>query len=482
MKSILLRQAQVVDGTGAAPCVMDVRVRAGYVAEMAQAIQPDGDECFDCQGLVLTPGFVDVHTHDDAQVLRDPGMLAKLSQGVTTVITGNCGISLVPLVTSQPISPLDLLHPTQFAYPDMASYAIAVQAACPAVNVAALIGHTTLRAVAMSAYDRAASDSEIAVMAQHLDRALSEGALGLSSGLFYQPAHAADAHEMQALTRVVGKHGGLYVTHIRSEMDAIVDAMQEAADAAGVAQVPWVLSHHKCAGPRNWGRTIETLALIDRLALQQEVGLDAYPYTAGSTLLREDLVDGVIDILITRSQTHPDQVGRYLADIARDWGVDQRDACRRLIPGGACYFQIREDDMQRVLAHPLTMIGSDGLPHDERPHPRLWGAFTRVLSHYCLKQGLFDLPTAVHKMSGLSARRFGLVDRGVLRVGARADLVLMDLARVRDTATYESPTSMSEGIERVMVNGHWALVQGQPTGTRSGQFLRRAQAPLPAAR
>lgn len=476
MNGILLQQAQVIDGTGGPARTLDVRVRGGRITDMADRLAPQGEECIDCAGLTLTPGFIDVHTHDDAQVLRDPGMLAKLSQGVTTVVTGNCGLSLVPLVTDRPPSPLDLLHPEQFRYPDLASYAQAVDAAQPAVNVASLVGHTALRAVAMDRHDRPATEAEIERMSAHLDAALAQGALGLSSGLFYQPAFAADAREMQALTRVVGRHGGLYVTHIRSEMDGILESMQEAADAAGAGGVPWVLSHHKCAGPRNWGRTLETLALVDRLAARQEVGLDAYPYTAGSTLLREDLVDGVIEILVARSEPYPEMVGRWLADVAREWGVDQKEACRRLMPGGACYFQIHEDDMRRVLAHPLTMIGSDGLPHDERPHPRLWGAFTRVLSHYCLQERLFDLPQAIHKMSGLSARRFGLADRGVIRVGAHADLVLMDLPRVRDTATYEAPIRMSEGIERVMVNGRWALAQGQPMGQGSGRFLGRGGA------
>jgi N-acyl-D-amino-acid deacylase len=397
-----------------------------------------------------------VHTHDDAIVLDAPEMTPKLSQGVTTVVTGNCGLSVAPYVVDEPQGALTLLG-RAFRYPSVAAYARAVEQAVPAVNVAPLVGHTTLRFACMDDLSQPASAAELAAMCALLDRCMSEGAIGLSSGLFYDEAMPAPASEVTALARVVARHHGVYASHMRSEMADILDAMHEASDTAFEAGVPLVISHHKCAGPANWGRTKETLPLIDRLAVRQDIALDAYPYVAGSTVLREDLVDGIIDVLVSWSAPHPQMTGRLLAAIAEEWGVTQREACLRLKPGGACYFQMHEDDVRRVLAHPRTMIGSDGLPHDKHPHPRLWGAFPRVLGRYWREQKLFSLEQAVHKMTGLSARNFRLRERGEIRAGWYADVVVFDPQRVRDMATYEQPLERPEGIERVYVNGRLAL-------------------------
>jgi N-acyl-D-amino-acid deacylase len=303
-----------------------------------------------------------------------------------------------------------------------------------------------------------------------------EGAHGLSSGLFYEQAFAAPAEEVTGLARIVARHGGVYATHLRSEMAAIVEAIHEAGDTAFGAGAPLVISHHKCAGPANWGRTNETLPLIDALAQRQDIALDVYPYVAGSTVLREDLVDGVIDILITWSDPHPAVTGRMLADIAHDWGVDQKEACRRLQPGGACYFQMKEEDVERVIAHPRTMIGSDGLPHDRHPHPRLWGAFPRVFARYWRERGLFTLEQAVHKMTGMTARNLRIADRGLLRVGAMADVVVFDPETIADTATYDKPHGVSLGVERVFVNGVLAYRGGDAEVrvlARAGRMLTR---------
>lgn len=482
----LLEGGLVIDGSGGPSWPGDVlivgtrieRVGAGLRERLPAGLGLADVEVVDCRGQAIAPGFIDAHTHDDAIVLREPAYLAKLSQGITTVVTGNCGISLAPYRTPQAKPPLTLLGAGSFHYPTMAAYRAAVDAAAPALNVAALVGHTTLRFATMDELGRAASADERARMAALLDASLAEGALGLSSGLFYEEAFAAPADEVTALARVVARHGGVYATHLRSEMQAILEAMHEAADSAFDAGVPLVLSHHKCAGPAQWGRTRETLPLVDALALRQPVALDVYPYVAGSTVLREDLVDGVIDVMLTWSDTHPDLSGRLLGDIAAEWGVDQKTACRRLMPGGACYFQMHEDDVERVIAHPRTMIGSDGLPHDRHPHPRLWGAFPRVFARYWRERRLFTLEEAVHKMTGLTARNFRLDGRGLLRAGAAADVVVFDPARIADTATYAEPISASVGVVAVYVNGArtYAEADGAVVQARAGRMLSRGSA------
>jgi N-acyl-D-amino-acid deacylase len=471
----LLKNGRVIDGSGRTGIVTDVLIDGQHIARVGDIDPATARQVIDCGGLVVAPGFIDVHTHDDAIVLDAPAMLPKISQGITTVIVGNCGISLTPVVTQTPIEPLGLLGAKYFRYDRLAAYADTVNDNPPAINVAALIGHTSLRAAAMSRFDRPANAGEREDMAKRMRQAMDDGALGLSSGIFYETAYAADESELIAVATAAAQAGGVYATHIRSELSGLIEAMEEAARTAHQARLPLVFSHHKCAGPANWGRAGETLALMDRLATRQPIGLDVYPYTAGSTVLREDLVDGVIDIIITGSEPHPEMTGRMLSDIAALWGVNQQEACRRLLPGGACYFQIDEEDMQRVLRHPRSMIGSDGLPHDVHPHPRLWGTFPRVLGQYCREIGLLSLESAIFKMTALPAAQFGLKDRSLIAPGFFADITVFDPQRIRDRATFTEPVQTSEGVRHVFVNGSLGYEENgnHRVYSRNGRFLWR---------
>ena len=427
----------------------------------------------DATDRVLAPGFIDVHTHDDNAVLATPSMPAKISQGVTTVIGGNCGISLAPIIDIDPPAPLNLLgDSSKFRFETMAAYFSAVEAAKPSINVAALVGHSTLRAGVMDDLKRSATETEINAMGQKLAASLAAGAIGFSTGLYYKTATAAKMEEVIALAKVLAKGGGIYTTHMRDEADHIMDSLQETKTTAEEANVPVVVSHHKCAQPRNWGRSNETLAFIEETRGSIAMGLDAYPYAAGSTVLDPDWAHDDIRIMITTSAPYPGAKGRDLSDIAEEWNCSLKEAAVKLSPAGAIYFQIDEGDMQRILAYPPTMIGSDGLPHDEHPHPRLWGTFPRVLGHYSRDLGLFDLQTAVHKMTGLSAQTFGITDRGVVREGAYADLVVFDPVKVKDLATFEQPLQQSVGIDYVLVNGTLSLMLGNLCPDRAGQVVR----------
>lgn len=472
----VFRNALVVDGTGGPAFPGDV----GIVGDRIEAIGPPktlgaGEQEIDLAGMALAPGFIDSHTHDDRIVLDAPDMLPKISQGVTTVVVGNCGISLAPVrFDGPPPPPMNLLGGSQaYEFPTFAAYADAVARARPAINVAALIGHSALRLATMADISIKAPPEAMRRMAEMLDEAMVNGAAGWSTGLFYPTNAAADAEEVVELGRVVAAAGGVYATHMRDEFANVLDSIDEAVNTARAAGTPLVISHHKCAGVENWGRTTQTLPRIAAAAQTHRVNVDVYPYSAGSTNLRADLVTDTYPIMIAWSEPHPQMASRYLTDIAREWGLDLEETARKLQPAGAIYFQMDEEDVRRVLASDLSMIGSDGLPHDKHPHPRLWGTFPRVLGHYSRELGLLPLETAVHKMTGLTAGVFGLQRRGEIRAGNFADLVAFRPDHIADRATYESPSLQSVGIEWVMVNGVMSFDQDGSSRGRAGRLVSR---------
>ncbi len=473
---IVLRGGRVIDGGNRPAFRADVALRGDTIVAVGELGHIKAGRVIDVAGLVVAPGFIDVHTHDDLVCITQPDMTPKISQGVTTVITGNCGISAPPLRFDGAVSePFNLLgQPQDFAYDSFADYARAVDTARPRVNVAALVGHSTLRVLCMARLDRPADAAERARMDALLRQALADGALGLSSGVFYAPAEAADEAELRALAKTVAAAGGVYTAHIRDERDGIVEALKEAFAVTAATRAPLVLSHHKCAGVRNWGRAAETLGLIDAARQTRPVHLDCYPYTAGSTVIRPDLADGEVEILVNWSEPYPELAGRTLKAIASAWGVSQAQAAEQLMPGGASYFQMHEQDVRDILSHCGCMIGSDGLPHDSRPHPRLWGTFPRVLGRYARELGVLPLETAVHKMTGLAADTFFLADRGRIAAGLKADITVFDPDTVIDRATYEAPVQIADGILHVFVNGVPAWTGRDLTPQRAGRFLRRA--------
>lgn len=471
---IVIRHGTLIDGTDAPRRPADVAITGDRIVAVGELGSVAADHEIDASGRAVAPGFIDVHSHDDRALLSDPDMASKASQGVTTVVIGNCGISLSPVQSGRPTPPpLNVFGgPEWWRFPTVSSYVDALEAAPAAVNAAILVGHATLRTGVMDDLDRPATDAEIGAMQERLAEGMAAGAIGFSTGLFYQPNKSAPPDEVVALAEVAARAGGIYATHMRDEHDHVEDSLDESFEVGARAKLPVVISHHKCAGPRNFGRTRDTLRKIEVARQSQEVGLDVYPYAAGSSVLLPGLFEEGVRVLITWSEPHPEAAGRDIADLAAEWDVDIHEAADRLQPAGAVYFMMDEADVRRVLAYPHSMIGSDGIPYDEKPHPRLWGTFPRVLGHYARDLELFSLETAVHKMTGLSAARFGLKDRGEVRPGAAADLVVFDPATVEDRATYDDPIQPAAGIDCVFANGEMIWDGARSTGARPGRVLR----------
>jgi N-acyl-D-amino-acid deacylase len=467
---LLIRNATVVDGTRAPRYAADIAVAGGRIAAIGRMADEKAEVEIDASGRVAAPGFIDAHTHDDRLMLSGPDMAAKVSQGVTTVVAGNCGISLAPAPNGMraPVTPpLDIVDEDGgwFRFRSFAEYVEQLNVTPAATNCALLVGHTMLRVQTMDNVERAAKPAEIARMRAMVDEALAAGAVGVSTGLYYEPACAAPTDEVIEVCRPLKERNGLYVTHMRNEGDNILASLEETFRIGRDLGVPVVISHHKVAGQPNHGRSKETLALIEARMKSQPIALDCYPYCASSTILSASRVAGASKTLVTWSKTHPEVAGMDLKDITIP--------LEELLPAGAIYFSMDEADVQRILSFEHTMIGSDGLPHDAAPHPRLWGTFPRVLGHYARGLGLFPLETAVYKMTGLTAKTFGLRDRGVLRTGMAADITIFDAGEVDEAGTFAKPIQPAKGIDTVIVNGAMVWREGQPTGARPGRVLKR---------
>ncbi|MFI7577797.1 amidohydrolase family protein [Micromonospora sp. NPDC049497] len=522
---LLITGGNVIDGTGSPARTVDVGVRDGRLLLLPPGSSSPAAEVVNAGGLVVTPGFIDVHTHSDLlagddeqrEILR----LAPLWQGVTTEICGNCGISPFPVPTLRAETVRDLVAatfgPPAATYPSFAEFA-AAQGVGRRNHLAALVGHGTLRAAVVGFAQRRARPDEIQRMCDLLDEALAAGAAGLSTGLIYSPGVNASTDEVIALARVAAAHRKPYVTHLRDEMSQVESALEEAIDIATSAGAALQVSHHKTAGRRSWGATVRTLARLERARADGlDVLCDVYPYTAGSTALHAMLppwviADGVPAMLaalaettvrdriradlsaglpgwentvgnggwdlirVASAPTSPDVEGHSIADLAATRGVDPIDYVCDLLAAETGNVTIlshsmREDDVRRVLASPLAMICSDGVPKPGRPHPRWAGSFVRVLGHYVRDVGLLSLTEAVHKMTGMPARRFGLHDRGLLADGCAADLVILDPAEAADGATYDDPLAPPRGIRCVVVDGHVVVDGDRVTDARPGRVL-----------
>lgn len=464
----------VIDGTGSKGYRADLAVVDDKIVAIGELSHLRSGRTINASGKVVAPGFIDAHTHDDRALMVNPGMDMKVSQGVTSVVVGNCGVSLAPLVTSKPPPPLDLIGDEKaYKYETFDAFLNDIDAAPAAVNAVFLVGHSTLRVGVMDGLDRPADSGEVKQMRALLEEGLEAGATGFSTGLFYAPAREAPTEEVIEISKALEAHDALYVTHMRDEGDHVLGSLEETFRIGREANSGVVVSHHKVHAKNNFGRSTESLACIDKHRHDQRIAFDVYPYIASSTVLKADSIVNSERVMITWSKAHPEMSGRDLDEIAAEWGCDIYDAADRLQPAGAIYFAMDEEDVRRILSHPEAMIGSDGLPHDEFPHPRLWGTFPRVLGHYSRDEGLFPMEEAVRRMTGLTAKNFGIRQRGELKVGNFADITVFDPETVIDSASFEAPMTPAAGIETVLVNGRVVWESGAVSGARPGRALRK---------
>ena len=484
---LIIRNASIVDGTGAPAFQGDVEVDGGRIRSVGSATATARRE-IDAQGLHLAPGFIDVHAHDDGAYIRHPGMEFKLSQGVTTCVCGNCGFSAIPALpgADQAAASGGILAGLQGSFTDLEGYFDAALAGAPAINNIMLVGHNTVRTLVMGFEQRGPTPAEMAQMRAKVSEAMAQGACGFSTGLIYRPGRWSDTEEVIELARAAQPFDALYTTHMRNEGDRLLEAVEEALRIGREAGVQAHISHHKSAGKPNWGKVRDSLDMVDAArAAGQRVTLDVYPYTAGSGRMVEyfnlDRINREFAevVRIASCAAFREFEGRMLVDIASERGVDVTDIVRMILtaPGGdrtiCIHFIIDEADIETNLRYRDMMVGSDGIPDLRgKPHPRLFGTFPRILSEYVRKRGTLSLAEAVRRMTSVSAKTFGLIERGSITPGYFADLVLFDAATVADTATYDEPKQEPVGVQLVVVNGKVAYDHGTHTGSASGRMLR----------
>lgn len=484
MHDLIIRNVELYDGTGAGPVRGDLAVDGDAIAAVG-SVTGSARETVDGKGLALSPGFIDVHTHDDFAAIVHPEMAFKTTGGVTTCVVGNCGMGAAPF----PVARVNArsFHPQPLPeWNGYRGYLELLERNPPGVNIAALVGLGTARHGAMGGDNRAPTAAEMTAMKTIVSEGLDAGAVGISSGLIYDPGRFAQTDELVELATLMRGTAGLYATHMRDEGLGLLKSVNEAIAIGERAHVPVQISHHKASGRAAWGLVKESLKLIEAAQKRGvDVHADQYPYTAGSTILSAIFRDGSFGtaepdgVVIATASSHPEWEGKSIAKIATSMGCDAATAATRVLaeePGATVVIHMMcEEDVHTVMRHPSTMIGSDGLPTLEgRPHPRLYGTFARVLGHYSRDEHVYPLAEAVHRMTGFSAKKFGFKDRGVLRPGAKADLVLFDPKTIIDRGTYEDPKHAPAGIAAVYVNGKLTARDGEPTGARAGRVLRRA--------
>jgi len=517
---VLIKGGRIIDGTGNPWFKADIGIKEDKISEIGH-LKSDADKIIEAAGLVVSPGFIDIHSHSDYNVLVDPMVQSKVRQGVTTEVVGMCGSSAAPMnhavraYREKYSSSLDRGY--EYDWETMDDYLNKVNSVGVSFNLVTVIGHGTIRQNVMQYEDRHTTPSELDEMKQLVDESMKAGAYGISTGLIYTPGVYADISEIIELSKIVASHGGIYFSHIRGEGATLLEAVREAISIGEQAGLPIQIAHFKASGKPYWGQTVESLRLVEEARRGGvDVTFDQYPYNAGSTglgaLLPHWALEGGGDkilerlndqktrekikeskwnitrdlstVMVSSADKHPDYVGKSVSEIAKIEDKDDMDTTFDLLIAenmrvGVVLFTQSEEDVRRVMKSPYGMVGSDGSAVSPegvlgrgKPHPRFYGTFPRVIGHY-VRDGVLDLQEAVRKMTSASAQRLGLRDRGLIREGFKADITVFDEENVNDEATFVNPHRYAAGIPYVFVNGTLVIEKGEHTGALPGRALRK---------
>jgi len=520
---VIVNNGYLVDGTGNPWYKTDIGVKRGKVWEIGDLSSEDANRIVDAWGLVVCPGFIDIHSHSEYSLLVNPKAESKIRQGVTTEVNGNCGDSPAPIegIAAEEAEEYKL----DIDWSTLGEYLDRLERQGIALNVAQLVGHGTIRTAVMGHANRKPTSKELDRMKGLVAQAMEDGAFGMSTGLYYLPGGFADTEEVIELCRVVARYGGIYTSHIRGEGDPLIEAVAEAIQIGERANIPVQISHHKACGIENWGKVKKTLRMMEEARSKGvDVTCDVYPYEAcgadlvsmvpnwahegGVDKLRERLKDpknrerikkemleglpgwescvkqsGWGRIMVIGWKEHTEFEGKTIAEIADVKGVDPFDLTFDLIvkkeSPELVDMAMNEKDVCDVVKHPLSMIGSDGwalAPYGvlgkSKTHPRSYGTHPRILGKYVREEKILPLEEAIRKMTSLPAQKLGLRDRGMIREGVWADVVIFDPKRVVDEGTYEDAHRYPKGVEYVLVNGEVVVEKGEHTGALPGKVLR----------